>query len=249
MSRKGSGRFVLGSVLAILVAAATGVRAQDPGLVLYLDFEELQPYFRDEWPQGLEWWMTRDRSIYRDTYIFASPPGSLGLVPGAHGQALKASAFVQSGQSPWVDDRVPVDGVSVLMWGQIENRQGSASLLALSTELRSVLAASLTANDRNVFVAARGHDWVLFDDAERPAFKIHQGDGRADKWIHFAGVYDRSQGMATLYIDGEKLRAAPYGGPIVGDWGSKDGSWKGGVLAQLAPRDGASAVLIDDLNV
>ena len=194
--------FLIG-VLYIPIAMVRDASAQvlDPDLVLYFDYEDFDG----------------------NTVVEKSGRGYDGEINGEvtqsnDGKFGKAAHF-ESGSFLDLDganinkDDIPTEGMSIVAWINVESVTDMA-----------VFNARAADNTWLVHPEARGdgnYRWLNRSPGGTTIFDIRAGENKANEWIHYAGTFSRSEGLAVLYINGVNVgeEKARVGTPIAGDWG------------------------------
>lgn len=218
--------FVIG-VLCMSTTQVQDVSAQilDPDLVLYFDYEEFDGgTVLEKSGRGY------DGAINGD--VTQSNDGKFGNA--AH---FAAGSFLDL-DGPNIDaGDIPTEGMSILAWINVESVTDMAIFNARAGDGTWL-----------VHPEARGGGnfrWLNRSAGGTTIFDVRAGENKASEWQHYAGTFSREDGLAVLYINGEKVgeEAARVGTPIVGDWNS--GARVGYNIDNNRPFTG----LMDDLNI
>ena len=213
--------------LCMFMAETQDASAQilDPDLVLYFDYEDFDGNTVLE-KSGRGY----DGEINGD--ITQSNDGKFGKA--AH---FASGSFLDlDGPNVKAED-IPTEGMSILAWLNVE---------AISD--MAIFNARAGDNTWLVHPEARGggnYRWLNRSPGGATIFDIRAGENKANEWIHYGGTFSRADGLAVLYINGEKVgeEAARVGTPIAGDW--DQGARVGYNIDNNRPFTG----LMDDLNI
>ncbi len=198
----------------------------DPDLVLYFDFEEFKS----------------------DKVIEKSGRGYDGKIngnvkqsnDGKFGKAAKfaSGSFLDLDGPNIKSEDIPTEGMSVVAWINVDAIADMAIFNARAQD-GTWLVHPEARGDGNYRWLNRGHN------PGKTLFDIKAGTNKAKEWVHYAGTFSREEGMAYLYIDGEKVgeEKARLPDPIAGDWGQ--GARVGYNIDDKRPFAG----LMDELNV
>ena len=218
--------FVIGA-LCMSTAEIQDVSAQilDPDLVLYFDYEDFDG----------------------DTVIEKSGRGYDGAINGDVTQSndgkfgnaahFAAGSFLDLDGPNIKAEDIPTEGMSILAWINVESVTDMA-----------VFNARAGDNTWLVHPEARGDGnfrWLNRSPGGTTIFDVRAGENKANEWQHYAGTFSRADGLAALYINGEKVgeEKARVGTPIAGDW--DQGARVGYNIDNNRPFTG----LMDDLNI
>lgn len=212
-------RFFWGVVFAVWLPVGLG--AQDKDLILYYDFESLEGKVKDLSGKG------------HDGVV----NGKITLETGKRGKAARFSSmsFIDVDGPNWPPDQIPRKGMSVLAWINCDMQADHAIFNARASDATWLVHPE--------FRAEGNFRWLLRSDGGVTLFDIRAGKSEPKRWFHYAGVYDSSEGVARLYIDGVEVGAANAKGDIAKDWGM--GARVGLNIDNARPFTG----LMDDLNV
>ena len=214
------------STLCMLMAEVQDASAQilDPDLVLYFDYEDFDG----------------------DTVLEKSGRGYDGAINGDvtqsdDGKFGKAAHFASGsfldldGPNVKAED-IPTEGMSLLAWINVEAVSDMAIFNARAAD-NTWLVHPEARGDGNYRWLNRSPGNTIFD--------IRGGENKANEWRHYAGTFSRAEGLAVLYINGEKVgeEAARVPTPIAGDW--DQGARVGYNIDNNRPFTG----LMDDLNL
>ena len=176
--------------------------ALDPDLVLYFDYEDFDG----------------------DTVLEKSGRGYDGKINGkvtqsADGKFGKAAHFAANSfldlDGPNVKpEDVPIEGMSLLAWINVESVSDMAIFNARATD-GTWLVHPEARGDGNYRWLNRG------PNPGRTIFDVRAGKNEANKWIHYGGTYSRAEGLAVLYINGENVgeEKSRLDTPIADNWG------------------------------
>ena len=218
--------FLIG-VLGMPIAEVQEASAQvlDPDLVLYFDYEDFDG----------------------DTIIEKSGRGYHGAINGDvtqsnNGKFGKAAHFASDsfldldGSNIKAED-IPTEGMSILAWLNVEAVSDMAIFNARAGD-NTWLVHPETRGDGN-------YRWLNRSPGGTTIFDIRAGENKANEWQHYAGTFSHGDGLAVLYINGEKVgeEAARVDTPIAGDW--DQGARVGYNIDNNRPFTG----LMDDLNI
>ena len=215
-------------VLCMSTSEVQDVSAQilDPDLVLYFDYEEFDGNTVLE-KSGRGY----DGEINGD--VTQSNDGKIGKA--AH---FAANSFLDlDGASVKAED-IPTEGMSLLAWINVESVTDMAIFNARAGD-GTWLIHPEARGDGNFRWLNRG------PNPSRTIFDIRAGENKANEWQHYAGTYSRADGLAVLYINGEKVgeEESRLDTPIAGDWDS--GARVGINIDNNRPFTG----LMDDMNL
>ena len=190
--------------LCVLVAEIQEASAQilDPDLVLYFDYEDFDGNTVLE-KSGRGY----DGEINGD--VTQSDDGKFGKA----GHFASGSFLDLDGPNVKAED-VPIEGMSLLAWINVESVSDMAIFNARATD-GTWLVHPEARGDGNYRWLNRG------PNPGRTIFDIRGGENKANEWIHYAGTYSRADALAVLYINGEKVgeEAARLDTPIADNWG------------------------------
>lgn len=216
-------------LVCLLLTSQIGSYASDlidPDLVLYFDFEEFTAtHVIEKSGNGYDGRINRK--------VTQSNDGKFGKA--AH---FESTSFLDL-DGPNIDpEHIPTDGMSVIAWINVD---------AISH--MAIFNARAGDGTWLVHPEARGEgDYRWLNRGHNPGktlFNIRAGTNKAKEWVHYAGTFNVDDGMAYLYINGEKVGEAKAAFPdkIAGDWDS--GARVGYNIDDNRPFSG----LMDDLNV
>lgn len=212
---------LLALCVTMLLTAMT-LRAQDNDLILYYDYETLDAKAIDLSGKG------------HDGVV----KGKITLEAGKHGNAARftAMSYIDVDGPNWPADQIPRKGMSVLAWINCDNQADNAIFNARATDATWVVHPE--------FRADGNFRWLLRGDGGVTLFDIRAGKSSPKTWFHYAGVYDSSEGVARLFINGVEVSSVNnIAGSIAKDWGQ--GARVGLNIDNARPFTG----LMDDLNV
>ena len=216
------------STLCLFMAAIQDASAEilDPDLVLYFDYEDFDgKTVLEKSGRGY------DGAINGD--VTQSDDGKFGKA--AH---FASGSFLDlDGPSVKAED-VPIEGMSLIAWINVEAVSDMAIFNARATD-GTWLVHPEARGDGNFRWLNRG------PNPGRTIFDIRAGKNEANKWQHYAGTYSRADGLAVLYINGEKVgeEKARLDTPIADNWGQ--GARVGYNIDDNRPFTG----LMDDFNL
>ena len=115
------------------------------------------------------------------------------------------------------DGNIPTEAFSVLAWVNVENNGAHHEIFnARGLELKTYLVHSEVRVDDT-------YRWILRALGPAPGktiFEIRGAKPQTEKWVHYAGTYDRhSRPSAILYIDGAVVGTASGNLLVCSDWG------------------------------
>ena len=216
-------------LVCLLLTSQIGSYASDlidPDLVLYFDFEEFTAtHVIEKSGNGY------DGKINRK--VTQSNDGKFGKA--AH---FESTSYLDL-DGPNIDpEHIPTDGMSVIAWINVEAISHMAIFNARAGD-GTWLVHPEARGEGNYRWLNRGHN------PGKTLFNILAGTNKAKEWVHYAGTFNVDDGMAYLYINGEKVGEAKAAFPdkIAGDWGQ--GARVGYNIDDKRPFNG----LMDDLNV
>ena len=216
-------------IVCLLLASQWNVFAAkvlDEDLIIYFDYEEFSG----------------------DTVIEKSGNEYDGEIVGKvvqsdDGKFSKAGHFSQSGYLKLDIDNIdpehiPTTGMSIVAWINVESVSDMAIFNARAGD-GTWLVHPEARGDGNFRWLNRGHN------PGKTLFDIRAGKNTPDQWVHYAGTFNHGEGMAYLYINGEKVgeEKARLPDKIAGDWGQ--GARVGFNIDDKRPFTG----LMDELNV
>ena len=217
--------FVIGA-LCMTTTQVQDVSAQilDPDLVLYFDYEEFD----------------------RDTVLEKSGRGYNGAINGDVTQSndgkIGSAAHFATGSFLDLDgpniktEDIPTEGMSILAWINVESVTDMAIFNARAGDGTWLVHPE---------VRGGNFRWLNRSAGRTTIFDVRAGENKANEWQHYAGTFSRADGLAVLYINGEKVgeEVARVSTPIAGDWDS--GARVGVTIDDNRPFTG----LMDDLNI
>ena len=174
----------------------------DPDLVLYFDYEDFDG----------------------DTVIEKSGRGYDGTINGDVTQSgdgkfgnaahFEANSFLDLDGPNVNPDDVPIEGMSLLAWINVESVSDMAIFNARAAD-GTWLVHPEARGDGNYRWLNRG------PNPGRTIFDVRAGKNEANKWIHYGGTYSRAEGLAVLYINGENVgeEKSRLDTPIADNWG------------------------------
>ena len=219
--------FVIGA-LCMSTAEIQDVSAQilDPDLVLYFDYEDFDgDTVLEKSGRGYDGAINGDVTQSNDGKIGKAAHFTSGSFLDLDGPNIKA-------------EDIPTEGMSILAWLNVESITDMAIFNARATDGTWL-----------VHPEARGggnYRWLnRGPNPGRTIFDIRAGENKANEWQHYAGTYSRADGLAVLYINGEKVgeEEARLDTPIADNWGQ--GARVGYNIDNNRPFTG----LMDDLNI
>jgi len=188
------GAFAL--LFCIAPAIAAGAAITD-GLIVYYDFEEIfdaqdPPIVFDRSPNEY------DGSIGGSSVLSISPAsvvkefGNCGHFEGP------TEAYIDLPKLP--HEVIPTDAITIAAW---------VNHAPMSDHMEIFMPMSLNPSKQLIHTELRTGDMARFliRTPIDPAMNIvdinNVGSVPADTWVHYAATYDRNDGMAYLYLDGE----------------------------------------------
>jgi len=201
MSKKTA--YLLALVLVLSPAVQVQARlTKDPSIVLYYSFDAFTDIVVDQSPNG------HDGLIVGD--ITPDPEGiSNGSARFAQG------SYIDLDGPSFAPQDVPTSGMTLAAWAKCENTGGHHAIFnARASDSTWLVHPELRSNGQ--------FRWLLRSAGGTNIFDIRAGEVTWDEWLHFAGLYDKEMGMASLYINGEVVseQAITNAANIAGDWGS-----------------------------
>ena len=195
--------FLIGT-LCVFVAGIqdASAAALDPDLVLYFDYEDFDG----------------------NTVVEKSGRGYDGEIKGKVTQSddgkfgkaahFEAGSFLDLDGPSVNPDDVPVEGMSLLAWINVESVSDMAIFNARAAD-GTWLIHPEARGDGNYRWLNRG------PNPGRTIFDVRAGKNEANKWIHYGGTYSRAEGLAVLYINGENVgeEKSRLDTPIADNWG------------------------------
>ncbi len=214
-------------VFYMSTAGIQGASAQilDPDLVLYFDYEDFDGNtVVEKSGRGYDGEINGDVTQSNDGKIGKAAHFASGSFLDLDGPNIKA-------------EDIPTEGMSILAWLNVEAVSDMAIFNARAAD-----------NTWLVHPEARGggnYRWLNRSPGGTTIFDIRGGENKANEWIHYGGTFSQADGLAVLYINGEKAgeEAARVGTPIAGDWDL--GARVGYNIDNNRPFTG----LMDDLNI
>ncbi|MYA72748.1 LamG domain-containing protein [Candidatus Poribacteria bacterium] len=214
--------------LCLLIAEIQEASAQilDPDLVLYFDYEDFDGNtVLEKSGRGYDGEINGDVTQSNDGKFGKAAHFASGSFLDLDGPNVKA-------------DDIPIEGMSLLAWINVEAVSDMAIFNARATD-GTWLIHPEARGDGNYRWLNRG------PNPGRTIFDIRAGENKANEWIHYAGTYSRADALAVLYINGEKVgeEAARLDTPIADNWGQ--GARVGYNIDNNRPFTG----LMDDFNL
>ena len=197
----------------------------DPDLVLYFDYEDFDGNtVLEKSGRGYDGEINGDVTQSNDGKFGKAAHFASGSFLDLDGPNVKA-------------EDIPTEGMSLLAWINVEAITDMAIFNARATD-----------NTWLIHPEARGggnYRWLNRSPGGTTIFDIRAGENKANEWRHYAGTFSRADGLAVLYINGEKVgeEAARVATPIAGDWGQ--GARVGYNIDNNRPFNG----LMDDFNL
>ena len=198
----------------------------DPDLVLYFDYEDFDGNtVLEKSGRGYDGEINGDLTQSND--------GKFGKA--AH---FASGSFLDLDGPNVKTEDVPTEGMSILAWLNVESVSDMAIFNARATD-GTWLVHPEARGDGNYRWLNRG------PNPGRTIFDIRAGENKANEWRHYAGTYSRADGLAALYINGEKVgeEEARLDTAIADNWGQ--GARVGYNIDNNRPFTG----LMDDLNI
>ena len=219
--------FAIGA-LCMSTAEIQDVSAQilDPDLVLYFDYEDFDgDTVLEKSGRGYDGAINGDVTQSNDGKIGKAAHFTSGSFLDLDGPNIKA-------------EDIPTEGMSILAWLNVE-------------AVTDMAIFNARAGDGTWLVhpEARGggnYRWLnRGPNPSRTIFDIRAGENKANEWRHYAGTYSRADGLAVLYINGEKVgeEQARLDTAIAGDWD------QGARVGYNIDNNRPFAGLMDDLNI
>jgi hypothetical protein len=191
--------------LVLVLSLAGHVRARltkDPSIVLYYSFDAFTDVVVDQSSNG------HDGLVVGD--ITADPEGiSEGSARFAQG------SYIDLDGPSFAPQDVPTSGMTLAAWAKCENTGGDHAIFnARASDSTWIVHPELRSSGQ--------FRWLLRAAGGTTIFDIRAGEVTWDEWLHYAGLYDKESGMASLYINGEVVseQAIANAADIAGDWGS-----------------------------
>ena len=195
--------FLIGT-LCVFMAGVQDASAQalDPDLVLYFDYEDFDG----------------------NTVVEKSGRGYDGEINGKVTQSddgkfgkaghFEAGSYLDLDGPSVKPDDIPVEGMSLLAWINVESVSDMALFNARAAD-GTWLIHPEARGDGNYRWLNRG------PNPGRTIFDVRAGKNEANKWIHYGGTYSRAEGLAVLYINGENVgeEKSRLDTPIADNWG------------------------------
>ena len=195
---------LLVGTLCVFVAGIQDASAEalDPDLVLYFDYEDFDG----------------------NTVVEKSGRGYDGEIKGKVTQSddgkfgkaahFEAGSFLDLDGPSVKPDDIPVEGMSLLAWINVESVSDMALFNARAAD-GTWLIHPEARGDGNYRWLNRG------PNPGRTIFDVRAGKNEANKWIHYGGTYSRAEGLAVLYINGENVgeEKSRLDTPIADNWG------------------------------
>ena len=210
--------FVISLTLAFCVVTYAGL--DDPDLSIYYSFDDVKNN------------IIKDGSQYKNDGEIV---GGAKFDDGKVGKAIKLK------QGVWVKingaefKNLPEDGFTLATW---VNHEDSADPQSLFDAIGDKHGDGLF----HVEIRPAGFRFFHRNDAKTQVFNINPGPViKGKKWHHFAGVYDKKSGKATIYVDGKKTHDADTAKqPLATNWNvtagighHKNGRWYIGLLDEF----------------
>jgi hypothetical protein len=213
------------SLLFTLASALSFAAEKHPDLIIYFDYEDFQGNaVKDKSGRG------HDGVINGDVKQVDAPDR------GGKVAKFAAGSFLDLDGPNIPDGDIPVDGMSVLAWINVEAISDMAIFNARAGDATWL-----------VHPEARGdgnYRWLLRGPGGATIFDIRAGQNRTNEWVHFAGAYDRQRTPgAILFINGEAVGEANGNLKIAPDWDM--GARVGFNIDNARPFTG----MMDELNV
>ena len=210
--------FVISLTLAFCVITYAGL--DDPGLSIYYSFDDVKNN------------IIKDGSQYKND-------GE--IVGGAKFDDGKVGKAIELKQGVWIKingaefKNLPKDGFTLATW---VNHEDSVDPQSLFDAIGDKHGDGLF----HVEIRPAGFRFFHRNDAKTQVFNINPGPViKGKKWHHFAGVYDKKSGKATIYVDGKKTHDADTAKiPLATNWNvtagighHKNGRWYMGLLDEF----------------
>ena len=191
--------------LAVVLSLASHVRAglsRDPSIVLHYSFDAISDIVVDQSGNG------HNGVVEGDIVL---DPG--GIAKGA--AKFAQGSYIDLNGPSFGPQEVPTSGMTLAAWAKCENTGGHHAIFnARASDSTWVVHPELRSNGQ--------FRWLLRATGGSTIFDIRAGAFAWDEWLHYAGMYDKESGTATLYINGEVVQEMSISNPpsIVGDWGN-----------------------------
>ncbi len=184
-----------------LTANALAGLLNDPALVIYYSFDDFDKVVLDQSGKGHDGVVTGD--------VQPDPEGIRG------GSAKFATgSYLDLNGPEFPNEDIPKSAITLAAWAKCENNGGHHAIFnARATDNTWVVHPELRSEGN--------FRWLLRSKGGNTLFDIRAGTVTWGEWLHFAGMYDKDTGTATLYINGEKVQEQKVTNPleIAGDWG------------------------------
>ncbi len=197
-------RIVRVLALVLVLSLAGHVRARltkDPSIVLYYSFDAFSDIVVDQSSNG------HDGLVVGD--ITPDPEGiSEGSARFAQG------SYIDLDGPSFAPQDVPTSGMTLAAWAKCEDTGGNHAIFnARASDSTWLTHPELRSNGQ--------FRWLLRSAGGTTIFDIRAGEVTWDEWLHFAGLYDKESGIASLYINGEVVdeQVIANAADIAGDWG------------------------------
>ncbi len=192
---------LLAVFICLALVLASGVWAADPDLVIYYSYDSFADVVPDDSGKG------HDGTIVGDI-----TPDASGKRGGAARFTTGSYLDLDGPNFPAAD--IPTSAFTLAAWIKCENTGGDHAVFnARAADETWLIHPDIRGGGQYRF-CLRGYGGNKICD-------IKAGTVVWDEWTHYAGTYDRADGKATLYINGEVLEQvdALADVDIAGDWG------------------------------
>ena len=203
------GRTVLSLISLTLLLGTAGASADihnDPGLVFHYSFDDFSRVVLDESGKG------HDATTQGDIEPFGEPRHQAAKFAGKSGPA-GFSYFDLDGPNVPAED-IPRTGITLAAWAKCNNTGDHHAIFnARANDSTWVIHPEFRSNGAYRWLLRAAGGVVIFD-MQIPG--VVWGE-----WTHYAGMYDKAAGKATLYINGKVAgqQTIANAREIAGDWG------------------------------
>ena len=188
------GRFIV--IISLITTIINATFAKDvEDLILYFDYEEEKGgMISDQSGRNYDGKINGNVKVIED--------GERGNVA-----EFKANGFIALDVESIAEDDLPLNGMSVLAWFNVENAGDQAIFNARSADGTWLIHPE---------VRPAIYRWLLRSKAGT-IFDMRAGKPTFGKWTHFAGTYQKGEG-AVLYINGVEVGKMPGNQEISNNW-------------------------------
>ncbi len=172
----------------------------DPSLVIYYSFDDVGEIVADQSGKG------HDGAVNGDITAEAN-----GKYNGAAKFASGSYLDLDGPSFPAQD--IPTSAMTLAAWAKCENTGDHHAIFnARASDETWLTHPELRSNGE--------FRWLLRAYGMTTIFDIRAGAVTWDEWLHFAGTYSQTDGVAILYINGQEVgrENARVNEPIAGDW-------------------------------